>query len=262
MRDKRLARTFFNTDADAYDRSRSRYPDEVYTLLAEHGLTAGARVLEIGPGTGQATAELLSRGSCVTAVELGDALADKLENLLGGSRLRVLRGEFETVDIPADDFDLAVSATAFHWVDPTVGVPKLAALLRTGAVFAPWWMVFGDPERPTPFRRAMDRVIAEHLPERVRDPRLISHSLDRTARVAELENGARFEVIDVREIRWEHTYSAQQACLLHGTYSGMSEVTPEQRQAFLDALARCVREEFDNAATDAFVTAVYVARRL
>ena len=38
------------------------------------GLRPGAKVLEIGPGTGQATGELPARGAEVLAVEMGPAL--------------------------------------------------------------------------------------------------------------------------------------------------------------------------------------------
>jgi len=49
-------RETFDTVAALYDRARPRYPSALFDDLADlAGIGSGARVLEIGPGTGQAT---------------------------------------------------------------------------------------------------------------------------------------------------------------------------------------------------------------
>ena len=68
---KRL-RVTFDGDAERYDRARPGYPAATFDdLLALTGLGPGARVLEIGCGTGQATVPLAERGCQIVAVELG-----------------------------------------------------------------------------------------------------------------------------------------------------------------------------------------------
>src|SRR6187549_3838365 len=69
-------RVTFDEDAERYDRARPGYPTAVFDdLLALAGLGPGARVLEIGCGTGQATVPLAERGCEVVAVELGAQMA-------------------------------------------------------------------------------------------------------------------------------------------------------------------------------------------
>ena len=59
----RPLRAVFDQDAERYDRARPGYPAELFDdLAALTGLRAGDRVLEIGPGTGQATVPLAQRG--------------------------------------------------------------------------------------------------------------------------------------------------------------------------------------------------------
>lgn len=69
-------RAIFNEDAELYDRARPGYPPSLIRDLGQlAGIGPDSRVVEIGPGTGQATAALTALGASVTAVELGAALA-------------------------------------------------------------------------------------------------------------------------------------------------------------------------------------------
>jgi 16S rRNA A1518/A1519 N6-dimethyltransferase RsmA/KsgA/DIM1 with predicted DNA glycosylase/AP lyase activity len=60
-------RQTFGEDAELYDRVRPTYPAQLYDDLSKH-LVDSRRVLEIGPGTGQATGPMVERGWDVTAV--------------------------------------------------------------------------------------------------------------------------------------------------------------------------------------------------
>jgi 16S rRNA A1518/A1519 N6-dimethyltransferase RsmA/KsgA/DIM1 with predicted DNA glycosylase/AP lyase activity len=60
----------FGRAAQRYDLLRPRYPERAFDELARVlGGLGGARVLEVGAGTGLATAELLGRDAKVTALE-------------------------------------------------------------------------------------------------------------------------------------------------------------------------------------------------
>ncbi|WP_149830539.1 class I SAM-dependent methyltransferase [Streptomyces tailanensis] len=133
-----MLRAIFNEAAELYDRARPRYPDALVTELAAlTGLGPGTHVLEIGPGTGQLTVAMAEFGCDLTAVELGPAMAEVARrNLRPFPRARVEVAEFERWPLPAEPFDLVVSATAFHWIDPAVRVPKVGQALRPGGTFA------------------------------------------------------------------------------------------------------------------------------
>ena len=66
-------------------------------LVDEAGVGAGDLVLEVGPGTGTLTEELLARGCEVIACELDDGLAAMLDErraeIPGGERLTVVHGD-------------------------------------------------------------------------------------------------------------------------------------------------------------------------
>lgn len=88
--DDKRRRSLFGANAQAYGDGRPDYPSEVFDhLRSSCGLRPGCRVLEIGPGTGQATGPLLDAGAELVAVELGDALASHLRERFDSTGLEV-----------------------------------------------------------------------------------------------------------------------------------------------------------------------------
>lgn len=77
----------------------------VERIAAASNTEPGDRVLEIGPGLGILTEALLRRGSRVTAVELDDALATRLEDHFAEEpRFRLVHGDATAID-PADLYE-------------------------------------------------------------------------------------------------------------------------------------------------------------
>lgn len=108
-------RLSFNEAAEIYDRVRPSYPANLFDALFQM-LPAEPEIVEIGPGTGQATKDLLARAASVHAVEIGPAMAAKLRSNLPSTRLRVTVGDFEVMTIVPRTADAVFSATAFHWI--------------------------------------------------------------------------------------------------------------------------------------------------
>jgi SAM-dependent methyltransferase len=124
----------FDAVAEAYDARRSGYPREIVNAAVElAGLSPGARVVEVGSGTGKLTEELVGCGLRVEAVEPGSNMIEVARRRVNDSDLvRFHLGRFEEVSLPVGRFDAVLSGSAFHWVDPSLGWAKAAALLRPG----------------------------------------------------------------------------------------------------------------------------------
>lgn len=130
-------REHFDEIVAHYDNIRPGYPDELFAdLFAYAGAGPAGKALEIGAGTGKATAPVLRAGYDVTAVEIGANMADFLRHKFGAQdRFSVVVSSFE--DAPLENsYDLIYAATAFHWVDAAIGCPKAFGLLKSGGVFA------------------------------------------------------------------------------------------------------------------------------
>ena len=72
-------RKIFDTIPNQFDKYRPRYSAELFAdLIAYADVGAGKAVLELGPGTGQATEPILKTGCDYLAIELGEHLAAKM----------------------------------------------------------------------------------------------------------------------------------------------------------------------------------------
>src|SRR6202165_601533 len=134
---RRHQRTLFDRAAELYDASRQGYPDELVEFMAATaGLEAASAVLEVGCGTGQLTEQLTRYDFTVTAIDIAPSMIAAARRRLRRAPGRFEVASFEDFVAPEASFDLVVSATAFHWVDPEVKFDKPARLLRPGGWLA------------------------------------------------------------------------------------------------------------------------------
>lgn len=100
-------RSSFAGKAHAYHLSRPPYKSELISSIFEHcALKEGARVLEIGCGTGQATQGFLDRGAIVTAVEKASDMASYARGCLRASptQLTIHTQAFEEFELEAGSY--------------------------------------------------------------------------------------------------------------------------------------------------------------
>ncbi|MFF7560850.1 class I SAM-dependent methyltransferase [Streptomyces pseudovenezuelae] len=132
----------FNAAAAQYAANRPSYPPALFDAieeLADRPLT-GARVADVGAGTGIATALLHARGAEVVAVEPGDGMAEQFRRT--HPRIPIVRGDGNDLPLLADSVDLLTYAQSWHWTDPARAVPEACRVLRPGGALALWWNTY------------------------------------------------------------------------------------------------------------------------
>ena len=77
-------RKVFDTIPEQFDKYRPRYSAELFADLIEYAeIGPGKSVLELGPGTGQATDPILNTGCNYNAIELGENLFEMMKRKYG-----------------------------------------------------------------------------------------------------------------------------------------------------------------------------------
>ena len=131
-------RSEFDAAAEAYDRFRPRYPEALFNALVA-SLGDGAVGVDVGAGTGIASEPLARRGVRVIAVEPVLSMAAIAQAKLGSLGGEVVVSTFEDWEPLLPSVDLVCGFNSWHWVDPAVGVDKVASLLSPGGWFALVW---------------------------------------------------------------------------------------------------------------------------
>jgi SAM-dependent methyltransferase len=258
--DRERLRSTFDQAAELYDRVRPRYPPALFDDLAElTGIGPGSRVLEVGPGTGQATIPLAGRGCQVVAVELGAHLAAVARrNLARFPAVEVVTAAFEDWPLPSEPFDLVLAATAFHWIDPAVRVAKAADALRPGgwlATIATHHVAGGDESF---FAEAQDCYVRwdpATPPEGVTLPAAssIASSSD------ELDRSRRFGPAEFRRYEWDQAYTTAGYRELLLTYSGHRDMDPTAQTGLLDCISHLIDTRYGGRITKRYLTELRAA---
>ena len=265
---REAGRRLFGADVDAYERGRPGHPPRVYELLVERcGLAPGTRVLEVGPGTGQATRRLLELGANVLAVEPDERLAAHLLSAVGA--VAVLNQPLEDAELVPESFDVAVAASSFHWVHEETGLARVAAALRPGGWVALWWSHTGAEEPPSPFQQALrpgvDELFAARGIELEESPAVCAgggprFGLDVEGRLEALAH-AGFEHIEHELIPWSHTWDAARIRALFASFSPIIRLDEETRLAALDVVEQVAERDFAGRVELPVLTSLYTARR-
>lgn len=139
--DKQLAYGLsFGAAATAYALHRPDYAHAAARWALEHA--PGARVLDLGAGTGKLTATLVALGAEVIAVEPDEAMLSELRRALPA--VHALRGHAEAIPLPDASVDAVLAGNALHWFDMAVAGPEIARVLVPNGVLGGLWNVLDD----------------------------------------------------------------------------------------------------------------------
>ncbi|MFF2198428.1 class I SAM-dependent methyltransferase [Streptomyces sp. NPDC058157] len=223
----------FDKAAARYAASRPSYPPALLDAVEELSgrPLEGARVADIGAGTGLATALLHARGARVVAVEPGLGMASQLR--LGLPHVPVVLGDGDNLPLATGSMDVLTYAQAWHWTDPRKSVPEALRVLRPGGALALWW---NDGDGAVPWTAAQDSRLRRLFgaPDGAPDP---------LARFRGLP--ARLGIV-TRQLAWARRIPLDTHLANLASYSDFLVLGEDGTRAFLAEERDILREVFPN----------------
>lgn len=259
---RRHLRTIFDQVAAIYESVRPGYPAEVYDdIRALSSVPDSGDILEIGCGSGQATLPFAERGYHIHCVELGEQLAALAQrNLATYPNVEVHVGVFETIPLAESAFDLIISATAFHWVDPA-SYPKLAQVLRPHGAIALFWNkhIAGDADGG--FFDRVQSLYRQYAPELTSNEKRLRAADKLPDESAALAATGLFGDFTARRYPWIARYDTATYLRLLDTYPDHYTLPANRRQRLYEGIAALIDREFAGQITKQYLTVLYVAQR-
>ena len=142
-------RKVFDTIPEQFDQYRPRYSPALFAdFISYAAIGPGKTVLELGPGTGQATEPILKTGCAYHAIELGEHLFEMMKRKYGGCpNFHIVNDDFITHDFGGVKFDVIYSAATIQWIPEEIAFSKTFELLEPGGTLA-MMLTRGDYRTP------------------------------------------------------------------------------------------------------------------
>jgi len=193
-----------------------------------------SRVLDVGCGTGKVARLFLAKGCEVLGVEPDSRMA----GVARSHGIQVEVATFEAWEPAHRMFDLLVSGQAWHWVDPSVGPRKAAAILPPGR----WLAIFWNRGRHDPATEAaFDQAYVRLAPALAKASGPLGNKpRDDAGNIAAIAATHLFAPCQLRTYQWVHEYSRDQWLDQLGTHSDHIALKSEQLAALLDAVGSAI----------------------
>lgn len=142
-------RKIFDTIPLQFEKYRPRYCEALFADLIDYAkIGPGKTVLELGPGTGQATNPILNTGCDYHAIELGEHLYEMMKSKYGRCKnFSIVNDDFITHDFGSQKFDMIYSAATIQWIPEEIAFSKTYELLKPGGTLA-MMLTKGDYKTP------------------------------------------------------------------------------------------------------------------
>jgi len=260
-------RKIFDTIPEEFDKWRPRYCDELFNDIIKHSkLNSNKTALEIGPGTGQATAPILKTGCFYLAIELGENLAEFMKNKFKVyNNFQLVNADFELYDFSRDSFDLVYSAAAFQWIKEEIGYPKVYDILKSGGTFAKFAVATGSrvPALDDKIQEVYAKYFRPETDYREYMKQKNEHSPSNQENLSQEKLLERFGFIDVecRHYTKIREFNADDYIAYKFTHADHISLPEPYRSKFAEGIKKIILDHSDNKVTLEDDIILYLARK-
>ena len=248
--------------ADAYDRTRPRYPHSLVNRAVEIAqLSSDARILEIGCATGTATTSFATLGFSMVGLEPNEeAYQIACRNCASYKKVTIINTTFEQWELEVGQFDAVLAATSFHWVSKEVAYQKSAEALKTDGFLILLWNTPPQPSYQI-YQELLDSVYQDYAPDLKGYEALSTHQKN----ISTLGNGVidsgKFQNLVSQELICELTYDVDDYVALLSTLSPYIAIDSERRNTLLENLSAALKNHHGNTLNLSYLSVLQIAQK-
>lgn len=251
--------SWYDSVAEAYDRTRPRYPAEIIARMQEIAqLQPNKSVLEIGAGPGIASIELAKLGAeticlepSLSACKLGRAKCAVYANV------EFVNTTFEDWNLGEHQFDAVIATTSFHWITPEIRNQKTAAALKDNGLLILLW---NTPPQPSyQVHQTLTEVYLTHAPELAKYEGHQNYRQNLAAIANEtIESGYFRDLIAQQQIS-QITYTIDDYLALLSTLSPYIRLDSPQRSLLFAELKRVLKLHYGDRLKLSYLSLLQIA---
>ena len=252
-------KNWYSKVADAYHRTRPRYPQEIISRTIELAkLGEDAKILEIGCGPGTATTEFAKRGFSMVCVEPSQESCNLArQNCASFSDVEIINTTFEEWELQSHKFNAVLAATSFHWVSPEVGYPKVERALKDNGSLILLWNK--EPQPSYEVYQVLDEVYQKLVPSLSRyEDRGTQEQILRQLGQNIIKSGL-FKDLIYEHMECELTYSIDDYLTLLSTLSPYITLDSHQRDSLFNDLRDTLTKHLGNFIQTSYLSAFHIA---
>ncbi|WP_395336176.1 class I SAM-dependent methyltransferase [Novosphingobium sp. BL-8H] len=190
----------YHRGASDYVVGRPGYPPEAVDWLRDViGVRPGARILEVGAGTGKFVPTLQAAGGDIIAVEPIAEMREQLQSAFPD--VMALAGSADAIPLADASVDAVVCAQAFHWFATPEAVAEMRRVLKPAGVLG---LIWNGRDENVPWVATLSEITDRREGD---TPRY------RTGAWRNAFPAPGFELVDERHVRNAHVGTAEQVVL-------------------------------------------------
>ncbi|MEA5595041.1 class I SAM-dependent methyltransferase [Rivularia sp. UHCC 0363] len=250
-------KNWYSKVADAYNRTRPRYPQELVDRTIELAkLSENAKILEIGCGPGTATTEFAKFGFSMVCLEPSEESCNlATQNCANFPDVEIINTTFEEW-VQTDEFDCVLAATSFHWVSPDIGYPKLKKVLKDNGSLILLWNK--EPQPSYEVYQILDEVYQRQVPSLSRyEERGTQEKILRELGNNVIKSGF-FKDLVYEQMECDRVYSIDDYLSLLSTLSPYIKLDYRQNALF-DDLRNTLHQHLGNTIETSYLSAFQIA---
>ena len=255
-------KTWYSSVAEAYDKTRPRYPETLIDRAVKLArLPSAATILELGCGPGTATPAFAQLGFSMVCLEPSyEACQLARKNCSPYPTVEIINTTFEEWELETKRFNAVLAANSFHWLSPEIRCQKVADCLKDKGSVIFLWNTSPQPTRE--IIQMFDDLYHTYAPsiDQYQDIETHQQNLAKLGEIV-IDSGL-FENLISEQLVREATYSIDNYLALLSTLSPYIALKPQQRDALFAGLKETLEEDGAESFQTSYLSVVQVAKKI